>query len=280
MKTIIFASDIDKTLTDERQIIPDEVANYLALRSKDGWKIVLLTGRTFCFAMMSLEKLNFDYYLGVQNGAEVLMMPSKTPFFRNFLSKQKILEIDSVYQSYSEDFLVYSGLEKGDFCYYRKSKFSDDKIEYLEKLKKLSASDWIEVLDMHELPDVGFPLVKGIAKRIILEKIFLKLKTLTGISMSLIQDTVDPNYAILLITKKGVDKGSSLEKISSTFAGEILTIGAGDDLNDFELLKKADIKIAMSTSPIDLLDLATIVARPATELGIIEALEEARKRIS
>jgi HAD superfamily hydrolase (TIGR01484 family) len=277
MKTVIFASDIDKTLTDDRHIIPDEVANYLALRNQEGWKILLLTGRTFSFAMMSLEKLNFDFVLGVQNGAEVLLMPEKTIIFQNFLDKETVLAIDQIYQEFEEDFLIYSGLEKGDFCFYRRNRFSIYLLTYLEKLKKLSPADWVEINEIEDIPDAGFPLIKGIGKREVLEKISDKLSSFKEITNSLIKDTVDPSLSILLITKKGVDKGFILEKIGSSYSGNIVKIAAGDDLNDLSLLKKADIKIAMSTGPKNLIETATIVAKPSNQNGIIEALEQARK---
>src|SRR3990167_9606246 len=84
---VVLASDIDKTLTDESKHVPDDVISYLAELHKQDWEIVLVTGRTFSYAMMSLEKINFPYYLAVQNGAEVLKMPEKTILFRNFLPK-------------------------------------------------------------------------------------------------------------------------------------------------------------------------------------------------
>ena len=134
MAKVIFASDIDKTLTDERHIIPDQVINYLGELHKEGWEIVLLTGRTFSFAMMSVEKIDFPFHLAVQNGAEVLKMPEKEILFQTFIEKEVVYKIDAICRQYQEDFLIYSGLEGGDFCYYRTSKFSPFFLDYLEKL--------------------------------------------------------------------------------------------------------------------------------------------------
>ena len=93
---MILASDIDKTLTDPRGLIPDEVANYLGELHKQGCTIVLVTGRNFTYAMQSLEKFEFPYYLAVQNGAEILSMPEKEILYQTFLPKSIAYAIDKV----------------------------------------------------------------------------------------------------------------------------------------------------------------------------------------
>jgi hydroxymethylpyrimidine pyrophosphatase-like HAD family hydrolase len=279
MAKVVFASDIDKTLTDERHIIPDEVVIYLEGLYKKGFEIVLLTGRTFSFAMMSVEKISFPFYLAVQNGAEVLKMPEKEIIFQTFMQKPVLAQLDRIYHQYEEDFLIYSGLEMGDFCYYRRSRFSPFYLEYLEKLKKISAADWVEIESILDIKQTKFPLIKCLGPHFSLEKIRGRLLDDRSVASSLITDTVDPNLSILLLTHSQVDKGNVLKKIKKKYKWNCKIIAAGDDNNDITLLQGADIGIAMKTGSKDLQLHADIIANSSYELGIISALEEAEKRL-
>ena len=52
-------------------------------------------------------------------------------------------------------------------------------------------------------------------------------------------------------------------------------IAAGDDLNDISMLDRANIKIVMYSAPLEMHDLADIIAKPSYQYGIIEALQKA-----
>ena len=276
---VVLASDIDKTLTDESKHVPDDVISYLAELHKQDWEIVLVTGRTFSYAMMSLEKINFPYYLAVQNGAEVLKMPEKTILFRNFLPKSVAYFMDGIYRNIKEDFLIYSGLEQGDFCYYRTNKFSPHFLEYIEKLKPIASADWVEVEDLADIPQTSFPLIKGLGD---LEGLKLVQKELNHIQLatsSIILDTVHPSLPILLVTHREVDKGLIFKKLKEHCGWNCPTIAAGDDMNDVPLLQSADLGIAMGTAPEELKKVAHIITTSSFEKGVIPALEEAKKRL-
>jgi hydroxymethylpyrimidine pyrophosphatase-like HAD family hydrolase len=188
-------------------------------------------------------------------------------------------QVERIYHHYEEDFLIYSGLEMGDFCYYRRSKFSPFYLEYIEKLKKISASEWIEIDSIEEIKQTKFPLIKCLGPHFALQKIWGKFLDDKTVASSLITDTVDSNLSILLLTERGVDKGAVLKKIKEKCMWNCPIIAAGDDNNDITLLQVADIGIAMKTGSKDLLMHADIIAKSSFDLGIIEALEEAQKRI-
>ena len=280
MAKVVFASDIDKTLTDERHLIPDEVVNYLEELYKSGWEIVLLTGRTFSFAMMSVEKISFPFYLAVQNGAEVLKMPERKIIFQNFLPKSVANAIDELYHHYPEDFLIYSGLEKGDFCYYRTLKFTPPFLDYLEKLKRIVPAEWVEVKAISEISQKSFPLIKCLGDFQSLQKIQAKLSDIDTATTSLILDSVDPLLPILLVTHNEVNKGIIFKKIYNMFGWTCPIIAAGDDNNDIPLLQIADIGIAMKTGSKELQLHADILATSSLDRAIIPALEEAKLRLN
>ncbi len=276
----IFATDIDNTLTDERHLIPDEVASYIARLYEEGIGIVFLTGRTFSFAYQSMEKFDFPYLLVLQNGADILTMPEKKVTGQHYLSYETIKVLSDVYRDDPKEFLVYAGFEKGDFCYYCKKECTDKMLSYFEHLKRLVPEAWREVKTWDELSDIHYPLIKCVGKK---EKIIRMQKELLELNLQenvvVIRDVIDRDMHLLLITHSDANKGITLNKLRRLHNWTCPIIAAGDDNNDIELLQNSDIPIAMGDGSPDLIKIAQIVAKPSREYGIIEAVEEARKRL-
>lgn len=274
-RKIIFASDIDNTLTDKRHLIPDEVALYLTELHEKNCEIIFLTGRTFSFAYRSLDKFSFPYHLAVQHGAEVLQMPEKKILMRNFLPIEIVFEVEMMAEC-----IVYSGFETGDFCYCRRERYSKEMQDYFALLEEKASAPWVNVADWKEVKQKSIPLIKCFdsdPKR--LNKVQKKLHQRVKINSAIIQDTVDPSLYILLITHSDACKGKSLEKLLTLKGWDYPIIAAGDDNNDIELLKRGTISIAMEKGPEALKKEADIIAKSSHENGIIEALEKAREML-
>jgi len=270
----LLATDIDNTLTDQRHLIPDEVVLYLSNLYKTGWEIVFLTGRTFSFAEMSMKKFDIPYFLATQNGAEVIRMPQKEVINQNFISKDILYDLEIIYQDRADDFLIYSGFETGDFCYFRPSKFSPEKHLYLEKLIPISTGDWKEIKSFDEVQE-KFPLVKCIGDKEEMATIRKELlERRSDLNVILMSDAVDPTLSILLITHMQASKGIALRRLYELNGWECPIIGAGDGNNDISLFSECDIKIAMENGSPELIALADIIAKPSDQNGIIEALEK------
>lgn len=273
------ALDIDGTITDKTHMIPDGVASYFKTLSDKGWQFLFVTGRMFSFAMTTLTKLDFPYYLAVQNGADLLKMPDKKRVGRSYLTIDVVHFLDDLYQGQKEDFLVYAGYEKGDFCYYRPKRFSQKMLTYFDELKRLCFEPWRELdsFDIHE--QSTFPLIKCIGGKETLEVFDQKLLAIEGIKTSIIRDPIDPSYYLILITHKDANKGTAVKKLMQEFSLPSPVITGGDDNNDIPLLKVGDVKIAMDGAPEALLNLADVIAPPADRSGIIPAIEEAINRV-
>ncbi len=269
MKGII-ASDIDGTLTDGSHSIPEEVALYLEKLHEEGWQICLVTGRAYAFARKALGFLDFPYSLILQNGAEMLSMPKEEILFQEFLSKEHLFAIDAI----SKDFLIYSGSERGDFCYYRPLEFSPFILSYLEKMKELVAEVWQEINSLDSIPQESFPLIKYIGTKENLKKVEASLEKLGYFSLSVIRDTISSDLYILLITAKMANKGTAIRSLAQRMGWKGPLIAAGDQTNDIPLLLEADYAIAMADADEALKVHADIIAPIAKDHGIIEGLEK------
>lgn len=275
MQKGLIALDIDGTITDNIYDIPVNVSEFLKSLKIDGWELMFITGRTYSFGHGTLRNLEFPYFFAVQNGADILEMPLKKSVSRHYLSHNVIPVLEEIYQNEKEDFLIYSGYEKGDFCYYRPSHFSPILLNYLEVIKKLSPEPWKQVdsFDIEEL--MTFPLIKCLGSEEAMTRINRLLKSTSSIHATCIRDPIGEGLYLNLITNRDATKGNALERIAQLLRIEGPMIAAGDDLNDLSMLEKADISIAMETAPKELIDKADIVAPSAAKQGIIQALQQA-----
>ncbi len=275
MKKGWIALDIDGTVTDNVYEVPKPVDEYLHSLVDKGWDIVFITGRTYSFAIKPLKTLSFPYILGVQNGADILKMPTKKRIFRNYLSSDVLAIVDEACKGQKEDYLVYTGYERGDSCYYRPDRFSKDLLEYFEVLKTLATDPWAAVksFPLEELK--GFPLIKCFGTEEDMYKVSEYLTKYPDIKTSVIRDPMKKEVFLTLITNKEATKGNVVRVVCRSEHLNLPVIAAGDDMNDIPMLVEADVKIVMENAPKKVLSLADIIAPTAAQYGLIQGLEKA-----
>ncbi len=280
MQTYTIALDIDGTITDKEYLIPDRVVAYFKDLYRQGHTFIFATGRTFVFAFPTLSKIDFPYFLAVQNGADLLSMPDKKLLFQNYLDRNVVLELEKIYQDEKEDFLLYAGYEKGDLCFYRPKKFSEEMLHYFRSSEGLKKTNWHSVTSFKGiLNQKKFSLIKCIGSRERCEEIKKKLTKDFSLQMSLVKDPFNLNLYLLLITASEANKGNAIQKLIHTFKLPSFLIAAGDDMNDISLLKIADKKIAMENAPKELQKHAHLIAPSSQKLGIIAALNQVMNEI-
>ncbi len=264
------ALDIDGTITLDKYSVPDEVSAYLRSLALGGWRIAMATGRPYAFALRALSQFDFPYFFLAQNGSAVLEMPSKQLLFKRYLSESAIAIVEKAYEGIDSDFLIYSGYEKGDFCYFRPHRMSEEDLLYIEDLKKRQKEEW-KAVERFEID--SFPLIKCFGSLPRMKKVAERLSASGRFQVALIRDPFHENFVIILVTEKNASKGLSLEELFRKKGRGGLVIAAGDDENDISLLKAADVKIAMAHAPETLQEAADYIAPPTKEHGIIKALQ-------
>jgi HAD superfamily hydrolase (TIGR01484 family) len=274
------ALDIDGTLSDKSHGIPDEVAIYLTERAKEGWEIVLITGRIFSFAMHSLDKFQFPYFLAVQNGADILSMPTKKVVSRSYFPHNQVADFHRLCLEEKIPFVVYAGYEEGDFCYYDESLFDEKFSHYLDRLRVLVTEEWQAVKNFDSLDQKAFPLIKAFGDADTLLALEAKFLLEHSLQASVIVDPVDPSQSMLLLTAADVNKGFAMQRIKELLPLDGPLIAAGDDNNDVPLLEIADYRIGVGNVPKAVRDIAHHITPPSTEMGIIEGLNRAIEKYS
>jgi Cof subfamily protein (haloacid dehalogenase superfamily) len=264
------ALDIDGTITLDKYAVPEEVTSYLRQLQKEGWHLALATGRPLAFASKALSRFDFPYLFLAQNGTLALEMPEGKCLFKKYLSPDTIPLLEQAFEGIESDFLIYAGYEKGDFCYWRPSHFSPESRPYLEELQSRQKEPWRAVEQFSDLDP--FPLVKCFGSKQRMKQVAGRLLKTGRFQVTMIKDPHADDIMILLITDKTASKGASLLDVFALKGRGDRVIAAGDDENDISLLEVADIKIAMAHAPESLQEVATFIAPPTPEQGIIKAL--------
>jgi HAD superfamily hydrolase (TIGR01484 family) len=274
MKGII-ALDIDGTITAEPNSIPIDVVDYFQELANEGWLFIFITGRTFQLANQVLNFFNFPFYMAVQNGAIILEMPSKTVIAKNYLKKDILPIMENLCQHEPTGFVVYSGFENNDLCYYRSSDFSKEILSLLKQRCIALKEEWIDLPSFDDLPIADFASVKSFGLYESALAITNQIEQLLGLHVPLMKDPFLKNYYVVQATESSVTKGSALRKFINLQSVSLKVIAGGDDNNDKSMLETADIQIVMANAPQDMLLKADVIAPPASEKGIIKGLVEA-----
>ncbi len=275
--TGLIALDIDGTITIESRTIPDEVVRYLALLQAEGWVIALVTGRTFNQCEKLVSCLPFSYFLAVQNGAILLSMPERRVISRHYLDKETLQTMSKISMDHFHDVVVYSGYEHGDRCFYRPHAFCEELLAYTARRCEEYGELWEPLDSFERLPLETFASTKSFGAYEPLEPLSVLFKDRLKLHAPINRDPFEVGYFVMQTTHPLVNKGQAVRDVKVYSGSSGLTIAAGDDCNDIELLSAADIAIAMGDSPVALHKYATIIAPPASELGIIQGLNQAIK---
>lgn len=269
------ALDIDGTITADKYKIPVKVLEYLQSLVVAGWKLVLLTGRSFYFALRAVETLPFPYLLALQNGSSVLKMPEREILLKKNLNTTSLEILDHEHKGIKGGLLIYAGIERGDFFYYKPDVFTLDDLPFLEEVKRREnpSSVACSQFDFHEIKTS--PLVKTFGPKERMQSYVERLKKFHLFELTMIQDPFQKDFYFLLITDKNVTKGSALKEIVERYGRGNAVICGGDDENDYSMFEVADFAIAMQSAPAFMKKEADFIAPPVEEYGIITALSQA-----
>ena len=271
MKGII-ALDIDGTITKSKDELHPEMIDFLnSLISKE-YYLIFITGRTLAFAKPIFDHLKGTFYAGVQNGAALYEMPSEKQLSKHYLSTAVLADLEPFFKALGRPFLVESGHENGDICYYKPSDFSFEEKAYLQRRMAISRAPWEAVESFQKLPIKEFAVAKFFAECAVAEGIAQELAGEMNFNTIVIKDGFKKGSCLAHINRHDSSKGRALREFHDRLGQKLPIIAAGDDYNDMAMLMESDVKIVMADAPEELKKIADVVAKPAEEQGIIEAI--------
>jgi HAD superfamily hydrolase (TIGR01484 family) len=271
----IIALDIDGTISTTELGLTAKVHDFLQELTQQGWLIVFITGRTFSYAIKTLQACQFHYLFAVENGATLLAMPNHQIIRKRYLSVQTLHLLEEASAKYGSDLIVCTGVEDEGRCYYRPERFEKGELEYLLDRQQQANETWVALESFEQIPREEFAYAKCFASFDACREIAHHATTHAMVASVVIVDPLRPTHAVLLMTHPTVSKGGTLRECHHMFAKQLPTIAAGDDANDESMIEEADVGIAMANAPEFVRQKAQIIAPPAAEEGIITGLKEA-----
>jgi hydroxymethylpyrimidine pyrophosphatase-like HAD family hydrolase len=274
MKGII-ALDIDGTVTDDHDLIPEETTEFLDGLIGDGWDLIFVTGRSYPRTLPML-RLENSFFLAVHNGAHCFELPSGKEIFNNFLGKDVLPLLEEACEDEPCGIVVYGPQRERDVCYYDRSRFKGPLMDYLESRAERFGETWRSLDDFEREGIESFPAVKFFGSLESLERICGRIHYVGAlVDIPIIGDPFGKNHYVAQATAHGVNKGDAVKRFAEYKGNGGPVIAAGDDRNDLPMLQMADCAVAMGNAPEDVIRVADIVASPASENGIIQGLKQA-----
>ena len=201
-------------------------------------------------------------------------MPQSKLLAQNYLSCDILPGLEKLFHDERSSFVVESGKENQDICYYKSKDFTPREREYIAFRISISPELWVDTPSFNSLPFKAFAVGKYFAPKEQAFSLADKIHELQTCHVTVIHDPFRVGAFVAHINAKSASKAQALQRAMQKDGPLIV---AGDDYNDVEMIRMGDVKIVMKNGSSDLHPLADILAPPAKEQGIIPALEEAIK---
>lgn len=252
----LLVTDIDGTLTSENHV-PAEVAEACSRLRRDGWHLMIATGRIWASARPFAEAIGSDMPAIVYDGARILQENTgKTPFREWRIPNRLAGEILRL--GWSSPLLVQAYGDEEVTCR------PDDAL----------TRGFFTNLGVRARPDLTAPRLSYDPYRIIFYGDPGEARKLRMRIMSVMGGKIEATLAgegFLDVLPQGVSKGAALRVFRRDSGLKFdRIVAAGDHLNDLDLLKEADLAVTFRDAPEEVVAAAHLVLPPASCMGFLE----------
>ncbi len=270
MSIQLIVTDLDGTVLDEENRIPDRVRTAFYLARQKGIPAVIATGRTMVEMLEAQEAIGADHFSITMNGAFVFDHHRNETLNHQHLERNQVITIIKLLESYSDVFfhaygnnqpicsektlrsIHMSGVGPAYVAMYNTTqKVVPDLIPYIESTGLEINKFYITSQNVEHLS-----MIKAYAN---------ELKGVRGLQslprgIEIIPETVDKSFAVqLLCDHLGVDIAK--------------TLVIGDSENDIGMLKVGGISVVMGNAPAHVKEFADWIAPTNVEDGAAVAIE-------
>lgn len=249
--------DIDGTLLNTHHEISKDTRITLKLLRENGHKLYICSGRPLCDIDDYILELNFDGIVAA-GGAYVI---SKGIVYRNIQFNTKEVERVEEVLNEARAGICYE-MEDGVFATALFKKILVDNIKVFSK-------SYVEKVQLNDKKILNTGKITFICEKEQFDKIKEKLNKDYEVIKAPYMDHTN-NYVFAEICLKGITKEDGIKSLG--LSEKIIAIGDSD--NDIDMIKYADIGIAMGNASAKCKDVADIITSHVDEEGFFKAFKK------
>lgn len=269
----LIAIDLDGTLLNSNGVISNETKETLQKIKDKDIKIVLASGRMVDSIKAISNEIGNQKYLIAGNGAIVYDVEKEEILYKNYLKKEKVLDIIKIceensifYNIYTENELLTTALKYNVLYYYKENANREEK----DRIKISVINNMYEYILNSERNDY-LKITICDEDRIVFNSIIRRIKQIKDIDVldiehmsrkSIVQgtETIELNYSYTEVSAQNVDKWNAINYIlNQENIQKEHVIAIGDNINDKRMIENAGLGIAMAGSAPAVTKIANII---------------------
>jgi Cof subfamily protein (haloacid dehalogenase superfamily) len=254
----LLVCDMDKTLLNSQSKVSNRNRDALIRFTKNGGLFTIATGRMHEAVKPYVNELPINVPAILYNGSTIFDINKNEIVWQKCLNNEIIEVIEDVYNRFDDvGIQVYHAGQ----IYIAKGSIESDKHIIREQLKPI----------MCMLTEVPFPWIKILlaCEHSRLKEVEAYLKDKPGNFRTVFSE---PQF--LEIVEAGVSKGSALNQLKNILgSADINTISVGDNLNDVELIKNADVGVAVGNAHPYIREIADVCCCHHDEDAVAQVIE-------
>ncbi len=253
MKKMI-AFDLGGTLLNTNFVCSEKSLDYLEKLKKDGYIIVVATGKMFKSALSATNNASFANYVISDNGCCIYNSDTKKFIYKELIPKKLINSITRFYDKY--DYLT--------ICTTNDIYKIDIDNNFINKLNTIVLNcDGIThiVINFKDINDI-YNIKNSLCSEI------------PELEFFIMQDSFSDNKWLDIYMKKNSKYNSLLKIMNLENISNDDVICFGDSSNDIEMLKKCGIGVAMKNALDEVKEVADYITLSNNEDGVIYFLEK------
>lgn len=274
MKIKLIAVDLDGTLLNSNAELSEKTYYAIKKAIKSGIQIVPATGRSVGLICEKIKSIDEIRYVISSNGAAVIDLREDRIIFSNFIKLDILKKIIGLIKNYPIVIELYADghayVDKDIFDNPIKYNLNEKHIKLMsnnhilienifELIYESKKFNWINVVEKINIPFIDKDIKDAILKSLVNEVDEIKIT-------SSVKDNLEINIC-------SANKGNGLEKLINILGIKFEEVAAiGDNNNDFEMIQKSGVGIAMGNAIDELKNKAGYVTSSNDDDGVAEAI--------
>ena len=269
----LIAIDLDGTLLNSNGVVSNETKETLQKIKDKDIKIVLASGRMIDSIKSISNEIGNQKYLVAGNGAIVYDIEKQEILYKNYLKKEKVLDVIKIceensiyYNIYTENELLTTSLKYNVLYYHKENANREEK----DRMKISIMSNMYDYV-LNSQRDDYLKITICDEDRMVFNSIIRKIKQIKDIDVLDVEhmsrknimqgtETIELNYSYTEVSAQNVDKWEAINYIlEQENIPKEHVIAVGDNINDKKMIENAGLGIAMVGSSPVVTEIANII---------------------